>query len=689
MRYLRTNTACRITVGPFFDKTDGVTPETALTVTSCKLTLMVDVANVPTLILDVAPTASGGANDMVHVTGDDAGFYDLELAAADVNYLGRAMLAITDAATHCPIFHEFMILPAMVYDSMVLGTDVMQADTTQWLGTAVSTPTVAGVPNVNTKTWNDLTTVALPLIPTVAGRTLDCSAGGEAGVDWANIGSPTTSNALTGTTIATTQKVDVETIKTNPVVNAGTITFPTTATLASTTNITAGTVTTATNVTTVNGLAANVITAASIAADAIGASELAADAVTEIRSLVSGTSDSGTTTTMVDAARTEADTDYWKGSIIVFTSGNISGQARLITGFDAATDTITYAPATTQAALAQTYEIWPNSAVDVQQWLQTTVSTPTVAGVPNVNTKTWNDLTTVALPLVPTTAGRTLDVSATGEGGIDWANVGSPTTTLALTGTTIATTQKVDIETIKTNPVVNAGTVTFPTTATLASTTNITAGTVTTATNLTNAPTAGDFTAVMKTSLNAATPSVTVSDKTGFSLSSAGIQAIWDALTSALTTVGSIGKLLVDNINATISSRMATYTQPTGFLAATFPTTVASTTNITGGTITTVTNLTNAPTSGDLTATMKTSVNAEVLDVLNTDTFAEPAQGTPGATISLAAKLGFLYKAWRNKTTQTATTYSLFNDDAATVDHKSTTSDDATTFTKTEITTGP
>lgn len=49
--------------------------------------------------------------------------------------------------------------------------------------------------------------------------------------------------------------------------------------------------------------------------------------------------------------------------------------------------------------------------------------------------------------------------------------------------------------------------------------------------------------------------SVTVSDKTGFSLSSAGIKAIWDQATSALTTVGSIGKLIVDNLNATISSR--------------------------------------------------------------------------------------------------------------------------------------
>jgi hypothetical protein len=89
-------------------------------------------------------------------------------------------------------------------------------------------------------------------------------------------------------------------------------------------------------------------------------------------------------------------------------------------------------------------------------------------------------------------------------------------------------------------------------------------------------------------------------------------------------------------------------------------------------TTTTATNLTNAPTNGDLTATMKASVNAEVLDVLNTDTFAEPGQGTPAATTSLAAKINYLYKAWRNKKTQTATTYSLFADDATTVDQKAT-----------------
>lgn len=39
--------------------------------------------------------------------------------------------------------------------------------------------------------------------------------------------------------------------------------------------------------------------------------------------------------------------------------------------------------------------------------------------------------------VMPTTAARTLDVSATGEAGVDWANVGSPTTAVALTATTV------------------------------------------------------------------------------------------------------------------------------------------------------------------------------------------------------------------------------------------------------------
>jgi len=46
-----------------------------------------------------------------------------------------------------------------------------------------------------------------PLQPTVAGRTLDVSSTGGAGIDWANIKSPTTTVGLTGTTISTSQVV--------------------------------------------------------------------------------------------------------------------------------------------------------------------------------------------------------------------------------------------------------------------------------------------------------------------------------------------------------------------------------------------------------------------------------------------------------------------------------------------------
>jgi len=51
--------------------------------------------------------------------------------------------------------------------------------------------------------------------------------------------------------------------------------------------------------------------------------------------------------------------------------------------------------------------------------------------------------------------------------------------------------------------------------ATLASTTNITAGTISTVTNLTNAPTAGDFTATMKTSIGTAVAASAVASVTG------------------------------------------------------------------------------------------------------------------------------------------------------------------------------
>lgn len=120
-----------------------------------------------------------------------------------------------------------------------------------------------------------------------------------------------------------------------------------------------------------------------VAANAITAASIAPDAGVELRGVVTGTADSGTTTTVVDAERTEADTDYWRGQMIVFTSGTLLGQARLITAFNAATDTITYSPATTVAAGTHTYEIRPASDAILAQLTHTGAVVPTVTAVTN------------------------------------------------------------------------------------------------------------------------------------------------------------------------------------------------------------------------------------------------------------------------------------------------------------------
>jgi hypothetical protein len=55
-----------------------------------------------------------------------------------------------------------------------------------------------------------------------------------------------------------------------------------------------------------------------------------------------------------------------------------------------------------------------------------------------------------------------------------------------------------------------------------------------------------------------------VTDRTGFSLSAAGVQAIWDALESALTVVGSIGKKLVTWLGAPYVDTYTGNTKQTG-----------------------------------------------------------------------------------------------------------------------------
>jgi hypothetical protein len=177
MRYLRSNTAVIITVGPFYDKTDGVTIETALTITNERITLTADTdaGSAPTNILDnVTGATSGTANDLNYITGNDAGMMQLELAAADVNRVGRMFLSITDAANHCPVFHELFVLPQAIYDWLTGVIVPLPANVTTWLGTAAATPTVNGVPEV------DITHYLGAAAPALVSSRFDASVGAVA-----------------------------------------------------------------------------------------------------------------------------------------------------------------------------------------------------------------------------------------------------------------------------------------------------------------------------------------------------------------------------------------------------------------------------------------------------------------------------------------------------------------------------
>lgn len=63
-------------------------------------------------------------------------------------------------------------------------------------------------------------------------------------------------------------------------------------------------------------------------------------------------------------------------------------------------------------------------------------------------------------------------------------------------------------------------------------------------------------------------------------------------------------------------------------------------------------------------------------------------QGAPSATASVLTAINYLYEAWRNKTETTATKITLYRDDGAEELATSVISDDATTFTKAEFISG-
>lgn len=135
--FLKQSTASQaVVLGPFVDSTDGDTEETALTIANTDVHLSKNGGT-------IASKNSGGC------THDANGFYTCTFDATDTGTVGRLQVYVHVSGA-LPVTQDFEVLPANVYDSLVGGTDTLQADLTQIGGSAVSTSTAQlGVNVVN------------------------------------------------------------------------------------------------------------------------------------------------------------------------------------------------------------------------------------------------------------------------------------------------------------------------------------------------------------------------------------------------------------------------------------------------------------------------------------------------------------------------------------------------------------
>lgn len=247
-RELRQNTPRVVVVGPAVDETDGVTPITSVSSAGILDELAVWKAN------SSAPVAFSGA--FIGSVGS-GGMIALDLVSADVNTLGLLRFHLRDNDGFLNIWEDFDVVRTGYWDwkhgtaappGNVTVKGYASAGATPNTGnvtvkayaSAGATPNIGGVavksyssagvtPNIGNVTIKGYSSAgatpnigavtvkayssggSTPLKPTTAGRTLDVSAGGEAGIDWANIGSPTTTVGLSGTTVKTATDVETDT----------------------------------------------------------------------------------------------------------------------------------------------------------------------------------------------------------------------------------------------------------------------------------------------------------------------------------------------------------------------------------------------------------------------------------------------------------------------------------------------
>lgn len=122
MKFLKQSTAVTPKVGPFLDATDGVTAETALTISQSDC------------ILFKNHGAGAQKNDTGSATHDTGGVYGVPFNTTDINTVGPLKLLINESGA-LPVWEDWYVLPANVFDSLQ-GTDLLQIDLEQIDGSA-------------------------------------------------------------------------------------------------------------------------------------------------------------------------------------------------------------------------------------------------------------------------------------------------------------------------------------------------------------------------------------------------------------------------------------------------------------------------------------------------------------------------------------------------------------------------
>lgn len=114
--WLKQSTAVVVKLGPFVDSGDGATAETSLTITQAEVRLSKNGGNI------------AQKHDDTALAHDELGLYDCELDATDTDTLGILRVDVQESGA-LPVWAEYMVLPANVYDSLVSGSDELLVET--------------------------------------------------------------------------------------------------------------------------------------------------------------------------------------------------------------------------------------------------------------------------------------------------------------------------------------------------------------------------------------------------------------------------------------------------------------------------------------------------------------------------------------------------------------------------------